>query len=560
MRFVKTKKIARVGKIVQTLVKYGFTDVVDSTALGKLVITKKEPSEGSMASYSKWERMRMVIEDLGPTFIKLAQLLSNRPDVLPAELITEFEKLQDKVPPFDVALAKQMVEEELGRPLDEVFSYFDHQTLGSASIGQVHRARLKTGENVVVKVQRPNIINRVRTDLALLRDFVKMSENYFKRLGILNPLEVVETFREAMESELDYSNELGNMEQLRKLYRSHRNFYIPKPYSQYSTKKVLVIEFISGCKITDIPQLEAWGLIPEKVAENGIDVYLTQIFQTGVFHADPHPGNIIIRPNGVVVLIDFGMVGRLTQDHKVGFAGMLIGLAQQNAHTMATNIQKLAIGSEIEDLQLFQQDIQELIDYYFALPDEDSTISAFSGRFQQIIYKYKLSVPGSVFLILRALAILEGIGTVLHPNFQTLEFIKPYGTKLLAEQFSFRNIRTSAQTSFSQLVSLLYVFPTEARYILKQLRSGKIHINYDIQNPQLFLDKADSITNRLIITLLICALTLSSSIMMTVDFGKKMPAPYGVPLVSIVGFGLATLLSMALWRMMRKRKPKEEEV
>lgn len=559
MRFVKTKKIARVGKIVQTLVKYGFTDAVESTAVGKLVSTKKEPSEGSMASYSKWERMRMVIEDLGPTFIKLAQLLSNRPDVLPAELITEFEKLQDKVPPFDVAIAKKIVEEELGKPIDEVFSYFDHQTLGSASIGQVHRAKLKTGESVVIKVQRPNIMNRVRTDLALLRDFVKLSENYFKRLGILNPLEVVETFREAMESELDYSNELGNMEQCRKLYRNYRSFYIPKPYSQYSTSKILVIEFISGCKITDIPQLEAWGLEPEQVAENGIDVYLTQIFKTGVFHADPHPGNIIIRPNGVVVLIDFGMVGRLTQEHKVSFAGMLIGLAQKDAHAMAANIQKLATGNEIEDLRLFQQEIQELIDYFFALPDEDATISAFSGRFQQVIYKYKLQVPGSIFLILRALAILEGIGSVLHPDFQVLEFIKPYGTKLLAEQFSFKNIRSSAQTGISQLASLLYVFPTEVRYILKQLRSGKININYDIQNPQLFLDKADSIANRLVLTLLVCALLLSSSVMMTVNFGDKMPAPYGMPLVSLLGFGLAFLFGMVLFAMMRKKRKREEE-
>ena len=554
MRFAKTKKIVRVGKIVQTLVKYGFTDVVDNTALGKLVPSRKTPSEGSVASYTKWERMRMVVEDLGPTFIKLAQVLSNRPDVLPSELIDEFEKLQDKVPPFEETLARQIIEEELGQPIDEVFAVFDKQPLGSASIGQVHRARLKTGEDVVVKVQRPNISNRVHTDLALLRDFVKLTENYFKRQGILNPLEVVDTFREAMESELNYINELQNLEQFRKLYRSYRNFYIPKPYRQFSTSKVLVIEFISGCKITDIPQLEAWGLEPEKVAENGTDVYLTQIFKTGSFHADPHPGNILIRPNGVVVLIDFGMVGKLTQEHKVAFAGMMIGLAQQNARNMATNIQKLAVGSEIDDILTFEQDIQDLIDYYFELPDEDSTFGAFSARFQQIIYQYKLKVPGSIFLIMRALAILEGIGGVLHPNFQTLEFIKPYGTQLLAEQFSFKNIRNTAQTGISQMLSLLYILPNEARFILKQLRSGKIYIKYELQNPELFLARADSITNRLIFTLIICALLISSSIMMTVTFSPKMPAPYGMPLVSLIGFGLATLLSIALWLMMRRRK------
>ena len=558
MRFARTKKIVRVGKIVQTLIKYGFTDVVDSTALGKLVTSRKVPAEGSIASYTKWERMRMVVEDLGPTFIKLAQLLSNRPDVMPAELIDEFEKLQDKVPPFEEEVARQIIEEELGKPIDEVFDVFDKKPLGSASIGQVHRARLKTGENVVVKVQRPNIINRVQTDLALLRDFVKLTENYFKRQGILNPLEVVDTFREAMESELDYMNELQNMEQFRKLYRSYRNFYIPKPYRQFSTSKVLVIEFISGCKITDIPQLEAWGLAPEAVAESGIDVYLTQIFKTGIFHADPHPGNILIRPNGVVVMIDFGMVGKLTQEHKVAFAGMVIGLAQQNARNMATNIQRLAVGSEIEDLLAFEQDIQDLIDYYFGLPDEDSTFAVFSASFQRIIYQYKLKVPGSVFLILRALAILEGIGGVLHPNFQTLEFIKPYGTQLLAEQFSFKNIRSSAQTGLSQLFSLLYILPNEARFILKQLRAGKIYIKYELQNPEQFLEKADSITNRLILAFVVCALLISSSILMTVKFSAKMPAPYGMPLVSLIGFGLATLLGFSLWMMMRKRRKKEE--
>lgn len=558
MRFARTKKIVRVGKIVQTLIKYGFTDVVDSTALGKLVTSRKVPAEGSIASYTKWERMRMVVEDLGPTFIKLAQLLSNRPDVMPAELIDEFEKLQDKVPPFEEEVARKIIEEELGKPIDEVFDVFDKKPLGSASIGQVHRARLKTGENVVVKVQRPNITNRVQTDLALLRDFVKLTESYFKRQGILNPLEVVDTFREAMESELDYMNELQNMEQFRKLYRSYRNFYIPKPYRQFSTSKVLVIEFISGCKITDIPQLEAWGLAPEAVAESGIDVYLTQIFKTGIFHADPHPGNILIRPNGVVVMIDFGMVGKLTQEHKVAFAGMVIGLAQQNARNMATNIQRLAVGSEIEDLLAFEQDIQDLIDYYFGLPDEDSTFAVFSASFQRIIYQYKLKVPGSVFLILRALAILEGIGGVLHPNFQTLEFIKPYGTQLLAEQFSFKNIRSSAQTGLSQLLSLLYILPNEARFILKQLRSGKIYIKYELQNPEQFLEKADSITNRLILAFVVCALLISSSILMTVKFSAKMPAPYGMPLVSLIGFGVAALLGFSLWMMMRKRRKKEE--
>ncbi|UOQ81335.1 ABC1 kinase family protein [Hymenobacter sp. 5414T-23] len=317
--------LGRIRQVAEVLIRYGFEDVVTNTALRRLVPKSRRKSwqEGEYPVFetTRWQRIRMVIEELGPTFIKLAQALSNRADLLPQPLIDEFEKLQSNVPPFLVAQARRIIEQELGQPLEEVFLEFEEETLGSASIGQVHRARLMTGEEVVVKVQRPDVQEKVRTDLSLLRELVSLTAPFLRKQGLANPQDIVDAFERSMTKELDYTSEARSMEQFRKLYESYDTFYIPKPYREISTSKILVIEYVSGCKITDKAQLLGWELSPEKVAETGMDIYLTQIFEFGAFHADPHPGNVLVQPDGTIVLIDFGMVGRLTKQQKYAFAG-----------------------------------------------------------------------------------------------------------------------------------------------------------------------------------------------------------------------------------------------
>jgi ubiquinone biosynthesis protein len=551
------QNLNRIRQIINILLKYGFEDIIASTALKNLIPANNQVNwlHGSqqVLELSRWERLRMVVEDLGPTFIKLAQLLSNRPDVFPDALIKQFEQLQDNVPRFESDTAIEIIETETGKKLKEIFSYFDERPPSNfaASIGQVHRAKLLTGEDVVVKVQRPNVQKQVKSDLSLLRSFVEYTENYFHGIGILNPLDIVETFEKSMERELNYTFEARSMEQFRKLYKDEKGFYVPKPYREFSTSKILIIEYISGCKITEVERLESWGLDPKDIAQRGMDVYLKQIFEFGFFHADPHPGNIIIRPNGSIVLIDFGMVGKLMRQQRFAFAGVFISLAKQNVPDMATNLRRLAINSEIDDMKSFENDLGELVEDYVVIDVDEMGIDELTKRLQKIIYKYHLQIPGTVFLILRSLAILEGIGHKLHPEFEALEFIKPYGAKLMTEQFSAENVSAEMYYSFSQLGLLMYNFPTEIKYILSKFRKGELKFNHQIIGHQEFLDIIEKVSNRFIITLLICAILITSALMINVNpptVGSIFTIPYPPFIGFVIAGVLGLFLGISMWR------------
>ena len=549
--------LTRIRQVAEVLLRYGFEDVVTTTPLRRLVSQARRLSwqraDRQVFETTRWERVRLIIEELGPTFIKLAQAISNRADLLPQALIDEFEKLQSNVPPFETALARQIIEEELGRPISDVFSEFDDVTLGSASIGQVHRARLLTGEEVVVKVQRPGVRDKVRSDLALLHELVRLTAGFLQKQGLANPQDVVDAFERSMSKELDYTAEARSMEQFRKLYADYTTFYIPKPFRELSTARILVIEFVSGCKITDKPQLLAWGLSPETVAETGMDIYLTQIFEFGIFHADPHPGNVLVRPDGTVVLIDFGMVGRLTKQQKYAFAGVFIGMARQDPRSMALNFRRLALTAEIPDMRAFESDLSQLIEDFATLDVKEMSMSDLADALQTVIYNYKLQVPGAVFLILRALVILEGIGKVLHPNFNTFEFVRPYGAKILKEQYSRANLLSEAEYTGTQLLALLQTLPADVRQIVRKISKGELRVKVELSGYQTLLRKADQLVSRTILALLSVGGLLFSGLTLLGRYSPEMPYSRGLPEITwwslgATGFILLILLLLGTGR------------
>ncbi|MCA8831010.1 ABC1 kinase family protein [Hymenobacter pini] len=554
--------LTRIRQVAEVLIRYGFEDVVTSTALRRLVPQSRRRSwqEGEQAVFetTRWQRIRMIIEELGPTFIKLAQALSNRADLLPEALIDEFEKLQSNVPPFSVELARRIIEQELGRPLEEVFSEFDEVPLGSASIGQVHGARLLTGEKVVVKVQRPDVQEKVRTDLSLLHELVRLTANFLRRQGLSNPQDIVDAFERSMMKELDYTSEARSMEQFRKLYEDYTSFYIPKPYRELSTNRILVIEYVSGCKITDKPQLLEWGLSPEQVAETGMDIYLTQIFEFGAFHADPHPGNVLVRPDGTLVLIDFGMVGRLTRQQKYAFAGVFIGMARQDARSMALNFRRLAITSEIPDMRAFEADLSQLIEDFALLDVKEMSMSDLADALQSIIYRYKLQVPGAVFLILRALVILEGIGKVLHPRFNTFEFVRPYGARIIGEQYSMENIQSEALYTGTQLLALLQTLPGDVRQIMRKISRGDLRVRVELSGYQLLLRKADQLVSRSILAAITVAVILFAGLSLLGRYSPAMPYYSGLPAVTWWSLSVAAFLVLVLLLLDGRRDKRRE--
>ncbi|HEY0261847.1 MAG TPA: lipopolysaccharide core heptose(II) kinase RfaY, partial [Chitinophagales bacterium] len=329
------RNLNRTREIIGVLIKYGFEDVIMYSTLRNLVPESARlkwlRDNKPITETTRYERIRMAVVELGPTFIKLAQILSNRPDIIPEGLVREFEKLQSRVPPFDSKVAVAIVEREIGRPISEVFEEFDEIPLASASIGQVHKAKMRTGEQVVVKVQRPTVASLMERDLSIIKDVVHRADRYLRKQGIINAEDVVNVFDRALQKELDYKNEARNIERFRTLYRHRRDFYIPKVYREFSTDKILIMEYVEGCKITDIEQLKKWNISPKDVVERGMDIYLTQIFEYGYFHGDPHPGNILVREDGTIVLLDFGMIGQLMPKDKYAFAGIFIAMARHDA-------------------------------------------------------------------------------------------------------------------------------------------------------------------------------------------------------------------------------------
>lgn len=544
------KNIKRIREVIQVLIQYGFEDIVSSTPLHTLVPAKMRllwsRQNKSVFDYSRWERIRLVTEELGPTFVKFAQILSNRPDVLPEMLIKELQKLQSEVPPFDFELAKTIIERESKHPLEKLFEYIDKVPIGSASIGQVYRARLHTGEEVVIKVKRPDVKETIEADLVIIKEIVRQTENYLKKQGVLNPLDVVATFEKTIRKELDYLHEARSIEQFRAICKNNPHLYIPRPYKNLSTSDILVLEYVEGCKITDVEQQIAWGIDPKESAERVMDIYLTQFFEHGLFHADPHPGNVLVRPDGVICLLDFGMVGRLRPNDKYAFSGIFISMARRDAKSMALYLKRLAIDGEISNFGAFEYDLNELIEDFASLDIGETNVAEFTTEFQAIIYNYRLSIPPSVFLILRAMVILEGIGKVIHPHFNAFEFVRPYGRKIAKEQYSWENIGQEIFHAALSLYTFTTNFPSELKYILQKVRKGQLNIQLEHHGYRPLLQTLNFNGSKFTLAFLISALLISSSIIMTAPLAAHLATSGGIPYLSMAGFIIAGFLSMVL--------------
>lgn len=555
------KNIGRIREIIGILIKYGFEDVVVNSTLRNFVSEKRRINwirdEKPVFQYSRWERIRMVVEELGPTFVKLAQVLSNRPDMLPEPLIKELEKLQDRVPPFSYEEVRMTIKNETGKEIEEIFSEFSTSPLASASIGQVHRATLKNGDKVVVKIQRPDVEELIERDLAILADLTRRADRYLKKQGVLNAMDVVKVFERSMTKELDYGNEARNLNRFRVMFARNFDIYIPKPYKELTSKRLLVMEFVEGTKITNVQQLREWKLNPHTMVEKGMSLYLEMIFEKGYFHADPHPGNVLVNKHGKIVLLDFGMVGHLMRKDKTNFANVFISIAKQDANEASDSLRKLAIEDNITDMRSFIYDMHELIEDYSTLDVSEGSIADMTTRLQKIMLDYQIKVPGDIYIIFRALAILEGIGKIMHPNFKTYDFIKPWGAKIIKEQYKPKNLYYDLNARINHVSSLMSSFPQEMKQIMQMLRKGKLHFEVEHQGYGYLLKKLDSLTNRLVITFIIVALLISSAIMATVKFPDAMMSSVGLNYFSEAGLWIASGLSVFLaYMIIRRRKYK----
>ena len=388
------RHMQRYRQILMVLFRYGFDDLVSSLKVeqylevGLRMVSRKRRER--IEALSRAERMRMALEELGPTFVKMGQILSTRPDLLPVEFVHELAKLQDRVPAFAFSEVKRIIESELGATLEDVFEHFDEDPLAAASLGQVHRARLADGEQVVVKVQRPDIRKTVEVDLEIMLHLAVLMERHLEGWDVQSPTRIVEEFSRTLEKELDYRLEASHVERFALQFARDRTVYVPKVHRESTTTRVLTMEYVEGVKASDIDRLEKEGLDRKEIARRGADLIMKQVFIHGFFHADPHPGNVFILPDHVICYLDFGMMGRIDRQPREDFADLMMGVVRRDEAKAADALLRLTLWDEEPERGALMRDVAEFMDRHLYRPLKELEIGKLLQQLLVMVSRYRL--------------------------------------------------------------------------------------------------------------------------------------------------------------------------
>lgn len=537
----------RYRQILTVLLKYGAGELLDRFNVGHIL-------KGGLRIFSwgqkkqvekltRSERTRMAVEELGPTFVKLAQILSTRPDLIPVEYAQELSKLQDQVPSFPFQQAREIVEGELKASLEMKFSRFGEIPLAAASIGQVHRARLQSGEEVAVKVQRPGIRKMVEVDLEILYYLATLIEKNVEELGIQKPTKIVEEFSRILEKEIDYRLEAANMERFARQFQENKAIYVPKVYRDLSSDRILTMEYMDGLKVSEIPAGGSNGLDRKIIASRGADLILEQVFRHGFFHADPHPGNIFILPGNVICFLDFGMMGSVDRQARIDLAEILYGYAQQDESKLAQALLKIVEWDVEPNRRALEKDLAELMGLYLYQPLKKLRLDRISKELIELITRHKLRLPPDTFLMIKALAMIEGVGLMLDPDFEMSEKIAPFIKRLRVERMHPQHVLRGFLDSAGDLVQMAKEIPGEMADILKQIKQGKVKIGFEHRGLENFTFHVDRSSNRIAISLIISSLIIGSSMILQTQIG---PLLFGVPTLGVLGFSFAGVFGIAL--------------
>ncbi|MFD3450119.1 ABC1 kinase family protein [Microbacteriaceae bacterium 4G12] len=507
----RIKHAKRYKEISNAFIRNGLSYLVYRLGLTNKSISEKElEEEENMNLRTIGVKLRMTLQELGPTFVKLGQIASTRRDLIPEEIIQELEKLQDQVSSFSFEQVRAIIEEELGGTLESLFQDFDEAPLATASIGQVHLAHLPTGEQVAIKIQRPDIINIVRTDLEILDDIAQLTE---AKLSFTQPYQIrkmIEEISKSLLAELDYTIEGRNGERIAKQFLDQPDIHIPTIYWEYSTKKVLTMEYVQGIKVNRVEELDELGYDRKLLAERITNAMLYQILIEGFFHGDPHPGNIYILPDHVISFIDFGMVGKLSEEMKYHLASIVIHLQRGNTKGIIHTFSSMGILPDDIDMKLLYEDIDEYLIKYYDIPLSKMSMGGAISDLFSVTYKHQIEIPVNFTILAKALLTIEGIVETLDPEFSVMTAAKPFGEILLQNRY---HPKTIAKKSWDQLVDhaeMLADLPKDLREITKTVKKGKLRLDIHVTEQKVFLQKLDTIVNRLSFSIIL----LSFSILM----------------------------------------------
>jgi ubiquinone biosynthesis protein len=502
--------LARILQILRVLVRYYLWQSIGSTILGRLFLSKTRHKR--LKYRTNPERIRLILEDLGPTFIKFGQILADRPDIMPEVYRAELKKLQSHAKPLSDELAHRLIEQELHGPIEDHFEYISAKHIASASIGQVYRGKLKTGEEVIIKVQRPNILDKIKLDLVLMDILVNRMIQQYPVLNQLNLLQVVDEFGKTIQEELNYLNEAANTQRFADMFRGQQHIHVPQVYMKYTTRYLLVMEFVEGVPPDNIEDIKAYGLDLEVVARNGATLILDMIFRHGFFHADPHSGNIFLLKGNRICFIDFGMVGVLKPKEISFLSNFILGFAQFNETQMTDALIILCDKKYFPSRKELEFEVSQLLKKYSYQPIDQIDVAQVIQECIQIVVRYNLSIPGSLFLLLKSLATIQKFAFDIYPDLPFNDILVPYAKELLMKKYSIRNFATSLYETLSDWTNLFREFPSEINEILYKVKEGKITHEISIRQQDQIDRSLNRLVNRIGIAMLIGFVLTGSAI------------------------------------------------
>ena len=548
LSFLSRAHRKRYREVISIISKYGLDELISSQQFQQLPLVKRiKPRDSEIMKLSRWVRVRLAIEELGGAYIKVGQILSNRPDLVPEELIDELEKLQDSAPVFSSKLAVKIIRKELGQPLKNLFLMFDEEPLATASIAQVHRAILLDTTPVAVKVQRPNIEETFKIDLDVL---IFLSQQIIKTTPLKeqfkkhNPLK---DLRKEIEKELDFQNEALNIIRFANNFKEDERVYVPTVYIPYSSHHVLTMEYIQGTKVTDVKKLEKSGFDLKVIADKLVDVGLKQIIDHHFFHADPHPGNITILDDGTICFLDFGLMGRLTSRQYQTLIDLITAFSQHDSRKLSRIMVKSIPAEKYVDTEKLENEIALLMDDYFDLSLERINVGELLADVMGFLAKYDIALPPNIYLLMKSLSSYEGIALKLNPKFEIAPYTKKYARNIMREKLSPKNIVKDIYLTSSDALALFRDFPGEVRNLLHLLQAGRLTVNANILELRETVDyvfyKVDQTINRVIYAILLSAIILGTSLILR---GTEGGLVLGIPIFAGVGFIISIVMGVLL--------------
>lgn len=542
---IRIRHIQRYREIVVALSRNGFGLFAKELGLLDLISFPKQFSaeeQQEIHTKTKANRIRSFLEELGPTFIKIGQIASTRPDLIPADIIHELEKLQDKVLPFSYQNVKQIIEEELNQSIDDIFEDFHEVPLAAASIGQVHYGVLKSGEQVAIKIQRPNIEKIIETDLEILQNLAELAEHRFEWAARYRIRDIIEDFSKSLQAELNYTIEGRNAEKVANQFKHNPQVLVPEIYWSHSTSKVLTMEYIEGTKLNELKKLDAVGLDCKVLAERVVQAIFHQILIEGFFHGDPHPGNILSLPGEIIVFMDFGMVGSLSPDLKYHLASLVISMKRQNTSGVIKAITQMGLIPDDVNIKQLTSDVDDLKQNYYDVPLSQVSLGTALHELFTIAYKHHIQIPSDLTLLGKTLLTIEGVVEKLDPELSIIKLAEPFGRQLLKERYHPKKVAENVIDYVMENGEILIQLPKQFKELISVMKNGKIRMAITIPELNLFLTKLDRISNRLSFSIVLLSFSIiMAGLIMGSALSRKSTLLWNLPAIEI-GFGIAILM------------------